>query len=99
MSGDPKVDAELLLGYHDLDEHPPRPMGPWQIQRIRDAVDPRGADDVGIPHRCEKCSDCIGHGDVVEREGVRALLQHIDYLQGELDKIERAAIDWMGDGE
>lgn len=96
------IDAETLTGYADLGVQPPRPMKFHGLQGIRDAVDPKGSgdEDGGFRHECGKpCRDCVDDGNVVPAQDVRCLLQHIDYLQGELDQIEQESIDYFGDDD
>ena len=91
------LQAETLTGYADLGVQPPRPMKLSALQQIRDAVDPRDELETGIRHLCEHCGPCVDDGKVVPGEHVRSLLQHIDYLQSQLDAIEKGSIDYFGD--
>lgn len=91
-----QVRAEPLEGYPERRGQPPRPMEPYQLQQIRDAVDPKGADVEGIRHLCEKCGPCVDEGLLVDAERVRELLQHLDYLQAQIDAVERE-VDYFGE--
>lgn len=97
MSATKPVDAEVLTGYADLGDQPPRPMALHSLQSLRDAVDPKGSGGDGLRHKCENCGPCVDDGTVVSAQDVQALLQHIDYLQRELDEIETASINYFGD--
>lgn len=97
MISDQPAIAEPLVGYSDLGGQSPRPMSLYHLQRVRDAADPKGSPEEVAPHRCERCGPCYEAGLVVSTQDVRALLQHIDYLQRELDEIDDAQIDYFGD--
>jgi hypothetical protein len=101
VSDEPKkVTGQPLRGYELAHDHPPKPVELHYLQRLRDAVDPQGPHPLH-EHECENCEGCIYAGHVVRAAAVSALLEHIDYLQAELDAVEAAtdSIDWMGEGD